>query len=161
MTFGARQGSADPGLEEVERFFQGAGINATLSNTIERDMWEKLIWISTFAGMTVLFRSPAGWILNNKSGEQLFRSCFDEVFAVAAAQGVTFSEVERGRIVGKIDYYKTEGKDAKTSLLLDIENLRRTEIETLHGALVRYARKSGVRNSSVGNNICDCAGARS
>jgi ketopantoate reductase len=69
----------------------------------------------------------------------------DEAFAVAASRGTRISESDKALIVAKIDYFKTEGRNARTSLLLDVENQRRTEIETLHGTLVRYARETGVK----------------
>ncbi len=42
------------------------------------------------------------------------------------------------------EYSKNEGKNAKTSLLLDIEAGNQTEIETLHAALVRCARDANL-----------------
>lgn len=144
MTFGRRGGAADPGLERVEKLFREAGIDAALTRGIEGEMWRKLIWISAFAGMTVLFRAPVGRILGNPGGERMFRNCLEEALAVAAARGIKFPAAERDRIFARIDYYKGPGADAVTSLLLDIENGRRTEIETLHGTLVRFAREAGV-----------------
>ena len=144
LTFGDRSKTPNEVLNKVELLLKEGGIDATLSDDIERDMWVKLVWIATFSGMTSIYRSRVGPILNNKEGCRIFTQCLDEAFAIADAMEISIPDETRKKIYGKIKYYKSEGANAKTSLLLDIENNRRTEIETLQGSLVRYARETGV-----------------
>ena len=144
LTFGTRGGTNDPMLRDVEAMLRAATIDATFSSEIERVMWTKLIWICAFAGMTTLFRSKAGPIVNDVDGNRLFHRCLDEAYAIAAARDIHFSPEERDSVVQKIAYYKKEGRNAKTSMLLDVEGGRRTEIATMHGTLVKYARQEGL-----------------
>ena len=59
---------------------------------------------------------------------------------MAALCNLSFSKKDRETIINRIEYYKGQGSGAKASMLLDIENNRRTEIETMHGTLLRLAR---------------------
>ncbi len=144
LVFGARGGDEDPVLAETERMFQNARLSATLSRCIEREMWIKLVWISALAGMTVLFRSEIGPVANHPEGYALFRKCLEEGFLLAKKRGAGLTPDDRKTMIEKIEYFRSEGGSAKTSLLMDIEHGRRTEVETMHGTLVRHARELGI-----------------
>lgn len=47
-------------------------------------------------------------------------------------------------ILRKSENYRTTGSDSKSSMLVDIENGRQTEIESLHGKLCQLANRAGV-----------------
>ncbi len=135
--YGSRPGSTSCPLGRVDQLFRSAQIDATISKDIEKDMWIKHVWIAAFSGMTAITRSPAGLILDDSCGRGLFERCLDEAIAVANSQGVLFSREEERMIRNKMELFR--GRNVKSSLLVDIENKRRTEAETIHGILVKYA----------------------
>ncbi len=119
-------------------------LEATVSEDIELEIWKKFLWIVTFAGMTALCRSPIGNIVNDKEAFEMYVRCLDEGITVARAVGVQISDALREDIIEKSGHYRTTGSSAKSSLLVDIENERRTEIESLNGSLVRLAKEHGI-----------------
>ncbi len=116
----------------------------TAAPDIERELWHKFLWITTFAGMTALCRSPIGPIVNDDGAFALYLRCLDEGIAVARKAGVAVSDAERAALIEKSEHYRHTGTHAKSSLLVDIEHKRRTEIEALSGALVRLAKALGI-----------------
>lgn len=144
LIFGARRGQDASVLNRIEELFTTAGISAQLVDNIELEIWKKLVWISAFSGATVLCRAKIGEILNEAAGERLFRSLLNEALRVAEVSQIELSEADRREMLERIEYYKGEGRNAKTSLLLDIEAGRRTEVETIHGALIRQGQSRGL-----------------
>jgi 2-dehydropantoate 2-reductase len=74
----------------------------------------------------------------------MFTRCVDEGISVARALNVNIGEAERSMVLGKADGYKTKGTGAKSSLAIDLDNGRRTEVEAIHGAIVRLASAMGI-----------------
>ena len=70
----------------------------------------------------------------------LFRQLTHEAALVAAAEGFDLPDV-REDVAGLLHRI---APDSKASLLHDLEAGRATEIETLHGELVRRARGHGI-----------------
>lgn len=143
--FGERKVAENSKLRELESIMRSAGILATASPDIERELWSKFLWITTFAGMTALCRCEIGAIVNDQRAFDLYIRCLDEGIAVARAAGVVFDEEARSKVIEKSEHYRHTGSHAKSSLLIDIENRRRTEIESLNGAIVRLAQENGIQ----------------
>lgn len=144
IIFGDRQNANNPQLKKIEKVMKSCSINATASSEIEMELWTKFLWITTFAGMTALCRSPIGEIVNDPDLYKHYIRCLDEAIAVARAIPVKLKEGIRKTIIEKSEQYKHTGSDSKSSLLVDLENGRRTEIEDLNGTIVKLARLHGV-----------------
>lgn len=142
--FGERSGEDNLLLVELEALMRNAGIRATYSRHIEKDLWLKFAWLTTFAGMTALCRCPIGRIVRDEETFRLFLQCYGEVCAVAAAEGMSFSEAEQREAERRAEEYRLSGGHAKSSLLVDLEQRRPTEIESLNGAVVQLAQKHGI-----------------
>jgi 2-dehydropantoate 2-reductase len=142
--FGERNVIANHKLIEVENMLRQAGIEASASDDIIREIWLKFVWLTTFAGMTSLCRSPIGPIIADQDSKQLLFNCLDEAIAVAASQGIVLADEEREGLRLKSEEYLIKGPQSKSSMLVDIENLRLTEVESLNGIIVALGRKYGV-----------------
>ncbi len=141
LIFGDPQHPSDPRLLEIEHRMKAAGVLATCSPSIERELWSKFLWIVTFAGMTSLCRAPIGAIVNDERAHALLLRCFDEAVAVAEASGVSVGPNPRAETIKKMENYRTTGSHAKASMLVDIEHGRPTEIEALNGKIVQLAEE--------------------
>lgn len=141
LFFGDRQNSQNLKLKEVEKIMRKAEIDATVSDDITRDLWKKFLFILPFAGMTAICRSRVGKILKNPITRPIYERCLKEAIEVARALVVNLPDdiFEMTMTVA----IKTSPQ-SKSSLLVDIENRRRTEIETLHGTLVRFAKEKNI-----------------
>ena len=136
---GERGEVENPRISDIALVMRDAGLDVTATPDVEKELWTKFIWILAFAGVTGTCRSPIGRIVNDSNGFQMFTRCVDEAIHVARALNVKIGESERATVLGKAEGYKTKGTGAKASLAIDLDEGRRTEVEALHGALVRIA----------------------
>ena len=66
IIFGSRSGGQhQKALNDIEKVMQAAGIEATNSDSIEKELWKKFLLIIAFAGMTALCRSTIGPIVTD------------------------------------------------------------------------------------------------
>lgn len=141
LIFGDRDNPANPKLKEIEQLIKSNGVDATLSNNITRDLWKKFMFIVAFSGMTSICRSPISKVLGNPITKSLYERCVQEAITVAKAMNVTLEDKAFEAIMG---ISERTAPDSKSSLLVDIENNRPNEIETLNGILVNYAKQLGI-----------------
>lgn len=138
LIFGDRINSNNPKLREIEKLMKGAGIDATASDDITRDLWKKFMFIVAFSGMTAICRASIGKVLSDSLTKSLYERCLREAIAVAKVVKVNVTDDVFESIMTISD---NTVPDSKSSLLVDIENNRRDEIETLNGTLIKFARE--------------------
>lgn len=142
LVFGDRNNPNNPRLQKIEKMMVNGGIDAKNSDDITRDIWKKFMFICPFAGMTALHRKTIGEILSNPERKKQYEDCLKEAILIAKAKGVNVS-------VNAFEEVMTTSKNtapaSKSSLLLDIENGRKNEIETLNGTLTRFAKELNIK----------------
>lgn len=141
LIFGDRNNPENSSLRKVEKVMQDAGIDALLSDDITRDLWKKYMFIVAFSGMTAVCRSPIGKILADPITLDSYERCVREAIRVAKTHGVAVASDTFENIM---TISKNTVPESKSSLLIDIENGRKNEIETLNGTLVKLARNYGI-----------------
>ena len=139
--FGDRQDPKNPRLIEVEKDMREAEIDASVSDDIARDLWKKFMFIVVFSGMTSICRSPIGKVLQDSVTEGLYERCLREAIQVARSMNI---RVEHEVFENIMTTSRNFPPDSKSSLLVDIENHRRTEIEILNGSVVRLAKNKNI-----------------
>ena len=65
-------------------------------------------------------------------------------FILKISMGIPSSKKDFRKVIADAAHYKDKEGDAKASMLIDIENGRMTEIETLHGKVCQLATQLGV-----------------
>jgi 2-dehydropantoate 2-reductase len=118
-----------------------AGVDMTVSDDIAGDLWKKFIFIVAFSGMTAICRSPIGKVLRHPITKGLYETCVKEAIQVAKSINI---RVENNTFENIMTISGNFQPDSKSSLLVDIENQRRTEIEALNGKLVALAKKKKI-----------------
>lgn len=105
-------------------------------------LWEKYIYLAPFAGFTGASRSPIGALWSDPDTKKLMTAAFKEMYEVAKAERVPLRPGTLKRILTYLD-----GLDpsVKSSLLMDIEAGKPTEVEALLGGVVRRARKRRIK----------------
>ena len=91
-----RQDALRPRRQEARRrtlhAFVDAGkaakLDIDLSADIERERWEKFVFLTAMAGSTATLRSPIGPIVADPEMRAFFRQLMEEAFAVGHAKGV-------------------------------------------------------------------------
>jgi len=141
LIFGDRNNPDNPKLKEVERLMKKAEIDAIASDDITRDLWKKFMFIAAFSGMTAICRSSIGKVLSDPLTRSLYERCVKEAIGVAKTMKVNVADDALKTIM---TISGNTAPNSKSSLLVDVENNRRNEIETLNGALVRFAKENNV-----------------
>jgi 2-dehydropantoate 2-reductase len=141
IVFGEMDGSSS---ERAKRFLgmcRKAGIEANLSDEIQRVLWDKFAFICAQAGLTAAVRLPIGDVRTVDETWSAFRRVVEEVCAVAAAEAIELPSDTVDRHASFAEGLEPTGF---SSLYDDLTNGRRMELETLHGTVVRKARLHGI-----------------
>ena len=106
-------------------------------------LWEKFIYLAPFAAFTGAARLPIGPLWSDPAIKAQFMAAVAEVEAVARAEGVSVREP------GSLKAYVTRYVDAlppstRSSLLIDLQQGKRIEVESLPGSVVRRGLAAGV-----------------
>lgn len=141
LVFGDRENQNNLKLKEIEEIMRGVGVDATASNDIERDVWKKFMYICPFAGLTAIHRKTIGEILANSDTEKQYEECLKETISVARAKGVNVSDNAFEEVMTTT---RNTAPTSKSSLLLDLENNSKNEVETLNGTLVMFAKELNI-----------------
>ena len=118
-----------------------AGFDATLSRDIERDQWEKFVFLVGLTGITGLTREPIGPSLGDPDRRALFHDLMKEVVAVGRADGVA---LDPDFADDRLAFAETVPAEMRASLLEDLERGNRLELDWLAGEVVRRGRALGV-----------------
>ena len=140
---GEMTGGISDRTRDTAEMLSAAGLPTEPSENIQLDIWRKLmanIAISAVSGITGL---NIGEIFNKHYADEVSYAALDEAIIVAKAVGVDLNPSEAREILEKIaGPHGTP--DNKSSLRIDIENERPSEIDYINGAVVRLARQHGI-----------------
>lgn len=118
-----------------------AGIDARTSESIDVELWQKYVFITALAAVCGLARTSIGPVREAPGGRRLIERAVSEVVAVARARGIALPDDEVPRICANIE---TLPEGMKPSFLLDVESGGPTELDTLSGAVARFAAAAGI-----------------
>ena len=127
--------------ERLLEAFASTPVKAEIASDISRAMWEKFLFVSSFGGMGLLTRAPAGIIRTVSETRTLLERCMQEVHAVARARKVALADTVVADTMAFVDSLPA---GATTSLQRDIADGKRSELDEWNGAVVRLGRDVGV-----------------
>ena len=141
LAYGELDGAPSDRTGALDTFMQGAGFDARLSPTIDREMWEKWILLAALGGITCLMRGAVGEIEAVPGGTEFSLRFLEEVTTVVTASGHAPSEAfltaTRGAITQK-------GSPLTSSMYRDLLKGSPVEAEQILGDLLFRARTLGV-----------------
>lgn len=141
LVFGPRDGKVTPKMREIEQIFKDAGIDAKLTERIESKLWKKFLFVVSFSSATVAGRCAIGEALKKPKSRAVYEQVLREAIMVGEKEGVIFeSDIFESTLAGALGF----DTETKSSMLVDLENSRQTEVEALQGTLMRLAEKHGV-----------------
>ncbi|MBE9505190.1 MAG: 2-dehydropantoate 2-reductase, partial [Chloroflexi bacterium] len=140
LFFGNPDGTTEP-YRPIEGMLKAAGIDAALTGNILREVWTKFIFIGPVSGVTSLHGVMIGQALDDPGLRTQLSGMMSEVGALARKKGVELPEDIVEQALGKAGAFPG---DTKSSMQLDVESGRRTELETMLGYVVRQGRELGV-----------------
>jgi 2-dehydropantoate 2-reductase len=144
LELGEPDGSNSPRLEKLCRVLEAAGIEAEPQSDIRQRLWAKLWGNLAFNPLSVLTQATVGGLAGDPGVRAVARAMMVEGRAVAEALGVDFAiDVdERIRLAAAVGAHKT-------SMLQDLEQGRRLEIDALTGAVAELGRLTGVSTPTI------------
>lgn len=141
LVFGRRDGEITREMLAINKIFVDSGIDAILSENIALELWKKFLFVVSFSSATVAGRCSIGQALSDPELMNVYKGVLREAIAVGEKEGVIFEP----------DIFEATLEEAlkfdpltKSSLLVDLEKNRPTEVEVLQGEVVRLAKKHGL-----------------
>jgi len=142
MRFGRADKRADEKLQAFVDAGNAAKIDVAISTDIERERWQKFIFLTAMAGSTSALRSPIGPIVADPDLRAFFRQLMEEAFAVGIAKGVA---LDPAFIEGRMDFVLNKVEPSmKASMAHDLERGNRLELDWLAGKVRELGRALNV-----------------
>jgi len=141
MVCGRIDGKADAQLAAFTDAAKQAGIDIAQSDHINRERWQKFVFLVALSGATGATRMALGPILADPETRAFFRSLMEEVVTLAAAKDIG---IDPGFVDDRMQFADKAPPGMKASLLHDLERGNRIEIDWLAGKVVSLGRELGV-----------------
>jgi len=144
IEFGELDGRETPRAQRLAEIFKRAGIFGELATDLKTIRWYKLMGNNSTNSVSALTRSTLGQMLEDPEGYNLVRTLMLETLAVGRAEGAKVTDdrvdLQLQQIQKNLNAYAI-----KTSTLQDLEKGKRLEYDAISGAVVRAARRHGMR----------------
>lgn len=138
--FGKRDQVSDR-VRAIEQEMIAADILAEAVADARPAVWEKFTYLAPFAAFTGASRLPIGPLWADEEVRPMFVAAVNEVRAVAAGYDVPLA----ADYLEKLNVYVAQlPASTRSSLLIDLSQGKRIEVEALQGSVVRRGRKVGV-----------------
>ena len=144
IVFGEAFGELPRLTERVTRIheaFAAADIQSYPVGDGRVPIWEKFVFLASLAGFTGAARLPIGPVWGDPFTKAQFLAGCREIEAVARAEGVPVAADVVDRIIPYVDAIPGT---MRSSLLMDLQQGKRIEVEALQGTVVRRGAARGV-----------------
>src|SRR5512138_683379 len=141
IVLGELGGGRSERVQSIYEALNQTGITVEVSEDIRKILWTKFVFIASASSLGSLTRLPIGEYRSIPETRSLVSSIMREVEALARAQGV---QVDSDVVQKSLDFVDNAAPHIKPSMQLDVENGRRTELESMVGVIGRKGRELGV-----------------
>lgn len=146
ITWGPREPSQQAAADALGQAFSKTSVDWQVSEDIMQDMWEKIAFLSTLAGMTCLMRASVGEIIATREGAAMIRRYMDSCIAVAGKSGYA----PRPAAIARYEkVLTTPGSTFTASMLRDLEGGGPVEADHIVGFVLKKAREFGVDDTML------------
>ncbi|MGQ9722556.1 MAG: ketopantoate reductase family protein [Candidatus Jordarchaeum sp.] len=141
LIFGPENGNIE-NYQYIEDFLRNADINAELTNDITVQVWTKFIFVGPLAGITSLLQKSFGSIMGDEKSKEMLEGMMKEVESVAKKKGIALPQNIVPLLLEKVGHFPPE---TKTSMQMDFEKGKKTEVESLIGYVVKSGKELGIK----------------
>ncbi len=141
IEFGALDNHGQREAERIKAVLAGAEIPAIIAADIRKVLWEKLVFISAFSGLTTLTGLAPADVLSHDPTRRLYREVMQEAAAVGQGVGV---DIDDNIAVQILEYLDTRDELGESSMAVDFKRRRPIEVDALNGAVVRHGQRLGI-----------------
>lgn len=135
---GSLKGEEVKGVSDVKEVLDSCGIMTTITDDLEGTIWSKLIVNAAINPLTALTQLKNGEIIEHAELLDIQLRIVEEACAVARTKGITIHYHDS---VEKVKDVCRATSSNKSSMLQDIMNGKRTEIDYINGAIVSEGSK--------------------
>lgn len=144
LIFGERDGSRSPRAQAFADALARTSVDWKLSNDVEQDMWEKIVFLAALAAATCLFRGNVREILAAPGGREAMEQVLATNVEIATREGhpprTTLVDSARARLTDPTGTWSA-------SMLRDLEGGGAIEGDHVIGWMLERARKHGIEHS--------------
>ncbi|WP_036745750.1 ketopantoate reductase family protein [Paenibacillus sp. UNC451MF] len=126
--------------KKLQKMFQDAGFNVSLSNKITSKVWNKLLINSVINPLTAILQIPNGKLTQLPATMPLMRALFEEGVQLAGKLGIELADDLWEQLLTVCE--RTAAN--QSSMLQDIRACRLTELDSITGGLLAKAQQAGM-----------------
>lgn len=128
-------------LCRIKEAFDSCGFSVRFHGNIQQLIWDKLMTNVSLSALTAILQSDMSFISRDKSAFEVCKRLIEETVTVATAMGLSF---DLPSVIEKVRSTSENNPGGYTSIMMDIKNGRKTEVDTISGAVVRKAHELGL-----------------
>lgn len=141
LVYGELSGASSTRIQELDAFMSGAGFDNRLSNTIEREMWEKWVLLASLSGINCLMRGTIGDVAAVPGGVEFASRFLDEVVSIIRVVGIAPSEKFLANTRAQLT---RNGSGMTSSVYRDLQSGNRLEADQILGDLLARGQRANV-----------------
>jgi len=146
----------------IAKAFTQHGLPTKASADIKREKWKKLLGNVALGAISAVTDQRSFEIMRVPELQEIVFRAVDEAAAVAKAEGVALDVAEAREVLMRLVDIAGGGTGAsKSSMREDIIRKRRTEIDTIHGAVARLARQHKIPAPTIDTMVAMVKGLQS
>lgn len=138
---GELDGITSKGLEKVLQVLKDANIDTEISENIQGVIWDKLLVNIGINAITGICNVKNGEIASNSKLNEIMELAVLEAYEIAKTKGISLNFSDPVKHTMEVSTATTENK---SSMLQDVQNSRKTEIEMINGAIVSEGIKYNI-----------------
>jgi len=143
IRLGEFAGGPSPRAERIAQMFRAAGVGCEAVADLARARWEKLVWNIPFNGLCALTGLPTGRLLAHPATRREVAAMMAEVITAANAQPLS-SPIDRDGFIARMLELTDGMGDYRPSMMIDRQEGRPLELETIYGIPEQRAAAAGV-----------------
>jgi len=141
VVLGERAGGSSPRVAALYEAMLQGGINAEISDNIERTIWEKFVFLVGLSATTTTLRTTLGPVRENSQSREMLLEIMRETVAVGRARGIDLPE---DYAEDRLAFADGLPVDMTSSMHHDLEAGNPLEVAWLSGAVARFGKDLGV-----------------
>jgi 2-dehydropantoate 2-reductase len=141
VVVGERSGGSSPRVDALHEALLQGGINAEVSEDIERTIWEKFVFLVGLSATTTTLRTTLGPVREDPESRELLLNVMRETVAVGRAKGI---DLPADYADDRLAFADGLPVDMTSSMHHDLEAGNRLEVAWLSGAVARFGQELGV-----------------
>ncbi len=130
-----------PELQTIAKALSSCGIETSVSDNIQKIIWNKLFLNASASVLTGILQVPLGFLADDPHGWSLTETLVREAVSVARGEGLDF---DADCVLNDIRCTLEHSRDGLTSIYADLKAGRLSEVDTISGFVVKSSARNHV-----------------